>query len=83
MENEKNKLIKEIIIDCIFVIILIVVTIYGVINVFPVINNVEVVTIKKFECDNAYDCVCNGNKCNCKYCMNEECNMNKYITCNK
>lgn len=83
MKSEKNKLIREIIIDCVFVIILIIVTIYGVIYIFPEINKVDVLTIDKFECEYAYDCVCEGKKCSCKYCLDNNCDNIKNITCKK
>lgn len=83
MDRIKKKLIIEVIIDIIFILLLICGTIYGVIYVFPEIKNTNVVTIQKYECDNSYDCICENNKCNCKYCLNEECNEYKKITCKK
>ena len=45
MVNEKNKLIKELIIDVIFTLGLIGLTIIGVLYVFPEVNNAKVETI--------------------------------------
>lgn len=83
MERIKRKLIIEVIIDIIFILLLICGTIYGVIYVFPEVKDTEIVTIEKYECDNAYDCICNGYKCNCKYCLDEDCNEYKDIKCKK
>ena len=49
MVNEKNKLIKELIIDVIFTLGLIGLTIIGVLYVFPEVNNAKVETIEEFE----------------------------------
>ena len=58
MVNEKNKLIKELIIDVIFTLGLIGLTIIGVLYVFPEVNNAKVETIEEFECENAINCSC-------------------------
>lgn len=83
MVEEKKKLIREIIIDIIFTIGIIILTIYGTIYVFPKVDNVNVMTIEKYECENSFNCDCNGKKCNCKYCNDLECNNVKEIKCLK
>lgn len=80
MVNEKNKLIKELIIDVIFTLGLIGLTIIGVLYVFPEVNNAKVETIEEFECENAINCSCKKNKCKCDYCKDNNC---KKINCQK
>ncbi len=83
MVEEKNKLIKELIIDIFFALVLIVLTIIGVIYVFPEINGVNVVSTKDYECENVTNCKCTKNKCTCNYCLDDTCNETKKITCKK
>ena len=90
MVNEKNKLIKELIIDVIFTLGLIGLTIIGTIYVFPEVNNAKVETIEEFECENAINCSCKKNKCKCNrdycvctYCTDDACNIVKEEVCNK
>lgn len=83
MKRLKRKLIIEVIIDIIFICFLISGTIYGILYVFPEVRNADVVTIEKYECDNSYDCVCDGNECRCKYCLNNNCNEYKEIICER
>ena len=80
MVNEKNKLIKELIIDVIFTLGLIGLTIIGTIYVFSEVNNAKVETIGEFECENAINCSCKKNKCQCDYCKDDNC---KKINCRK
>ena len=81
MVEEKNKLIKELIIDIFFALVLIVLTIIGVIYVFPEINGVNVISTKDYECENVTNCKCTKNKCTCNYCLDDTCNETKKITC--
>lgn len=82
MVEEKRKLIKELVIDIIFVLILIGLTIIGVTHVFPKNSKVHVMSTHDFECKNAINCECNKRKCICDYCLDDFCKERKKITCN-
>ena len=78
---EINKLIQELIIDIFFALVLIVLTIIGVIYVFPKISGLNVVSTNDYECKRATNCKCTKNKCTCNYCLDEICIDTKKITC--
>ena len=75
MEQEKKRLIKEIIFDIIYVIIMIIGTIFAVMYIFPNISDVDVMSSHDYICSDLSLCNCSSeeNKCVCKYCKEDNC----------
>lgn len=85
MGSEKDQILNEIFRDMIFVILVIVATIFASIYLFPSVSKVNVTSSHEYICQNKSLCDCESDEkyCICKYCVGEACTDVKEEKCEK
>lgn len=81
MDSEKKKLIIELIMDVIYVVIIIVATIFATNKLFPNIRKVKVQSNHDYICSDLSRCKCNNDYCICSYCTDKTCEIIKEEKC--